>query len=377
MKRFLTMLLAGMLCASALASCSNNEEKTESLPESSEISEVSEEEIAMPEYWGSNDYKLTVNPSSPAELESKEMILTKVSDKCYRIETETDAGKLALTIEEMPWGTFNLWSWKLTTKDNKIIPFVPGSTDWEYVYRTSKSQNGAVIWSGGNHGNETLISLALYNGETESEIILANGESIKLNKLHIIEKTKLLWTADTDGDGYGYRYKDRDSYAESDIYAEVTRKYTVIGEQVKLNVDYNYLQDTYHKLSYTGMFPIDKKYGLYCDMVGTDGNIIKTIETSKVGKADYSGPMNDKNAANRVHIYGYTDPRYRFDIRVNTFEDSLDSMKNSFKTAFWDMNTGHNKLYFSKYDANTATLVPAGTKFSTECIWLFVFDEDA
>ena len=125
------------------------------------------------------------------------------------------------------------------------------------------------------------------------------------------------------------------------------------------------------------MFPIDKKYGLYCDMIDKNGNKIKTIETLKVGKADYSGSMNSGNAATRARIYGYTDARYQFDVRVNTYADALENQKNSFKTAFWDMNTSSNKLYFSKFDQNTSSKIKAGTEYHTECVWQFVFVPDA
>ena len=145
---------------------------------------------------------------------------------------------------------------------------------------------------------------------------------------------------------------------------------------IKLNVDYKYVKDAYHYLSYTCMFPIDKKYGLYCDMIDKDGNKVKTVETLKVGKADYSGPMNSGNAATRALIYGYTDERYSFDVRVNTYADSLENQTNKFKTAFWDMNTSSNKLYFSKFDDSKASKIDAGTELHTECIWQFVFTED-
>ncbi len=375
-------ILASMLCASAFCACSESEE-TSSVAESVESvalesSTVSEESIPKgPAYWGNTEYDIAEQPNSPEEVEKHEMKVTKTSDSLITINFTTDAGEHTVTIAETPWGTFNLGAWRLKATDNKTHTFVAGSTDLEYVYRVSDKPAGGNIWSGGNHGNETLVSIEMYNGETEEAIILEKGESVTVNKLHIIEKTKLLWCADTDGDGYGFRYKNKDTFEEKDIYAEVTRKYTFTGPQIKLNVDYNYIKDTYHYLSYTCMFPIDKKYGLYCDMIGKDGKLLKTIETLKVGKADYSGPMNSGNAATRARIYGYTDKRYQFDVRVNTFADSLENQTNKFKTAFWDMNTSSNKLYFSKFDESKSSKIPAGTEYHTECVWQFVFEKDA
>ena len=385
MKKILLFTLALLLCTSMLFACSEGEDTVSEIEssetvESSEIEESSEEpEVSLPEapeYWGNAIYNVTEQPNAPEEVEKHEMKVTKTSDSLYTITFTTDAGDHTVTVQQTPWGTFNLGAWRLKA-DNKVHTFVSGSTDLEYVYRVSDKPASGNIWSGGNHGNEVLISLELYNGETEEKIELNKGESITVNKLHVIEKTKLLWCADTDGDGYGFRYKSKDTYEEKDIYAEVSRKYTFVGPEIKLNVDYNYVKDTYHYLSYTCMFPIEKKYGLYCDMIGKDGNLIKTIETLKVGKADYSGPMNSGNAATRVRIYGYTDKRYQFDVRVNTFADSLENQKNTFKTAFWDMNTSSNKLYFSKYDQNKSSKIPAGTEYHTECIWQFVFEKDA
>ena len=97
------------------------------------------------------------------------------------------------------------------------------------------------------------------------------------------------------------------------------------------------------------MLPINKKYGLWCEMYDNNGKLLKTIETLKVGAADYSGPSNSGNAASRAVIYGYADPRYQFDVRVTTYEDSLDKCQGDYKTAFWDMNTTDNKLYFTKF----------------------------
>ncbi len=325
-------------------------------------------------YWGYDEYEEFENPNCE-ELTSYPTTVNKLSASEYSFVSESDVGKTTITLKEMAWGTFNLWEWNLVDKNSTKHTFLSGGTDLEYVYRVAKKQGGSVVWSGGNHGNEVLVSLEMYDGETGEKLDFSKKSSYTVNKLHIIEKTKLLWCADTDGDGYGYKNKNSDSYTQSDVYAEATRKYTVTGAQVRLNVDYEYLQDTYYGISYTCMFPIAKKYGLYADMFDAEGKLLSTVYTAEVGKADYSGPMNSGNKATRALIYGKTDSRYQFDVHINTPQGSLENQKNSFLTAFWDMNTTQNKLYFSKGD-NTFSQYKADSECHTECVWSFKYDEN-
>ncbi len=323
---------------------------------------------AAPAYWGNASYNTVTNVGAN-EVTSFPTTLKKLSATEYSMSCKTEQGTLTNTFIERPWGMFNLGSWKLVDNNGKTHTFLAASTDWEYVYRTQKTATGSYVWSGGNHGNEVLVSLKFYNGETGQEISLSNGQSITVNKLHIIEKSKLLFKADTDGDGYGYRYKT-DSYTDSDVYANATRKYTIAGPQIKLNVDYEYVKDTYHQLSYTCMFPINKDYGLYCDMYNQAGNKLATIQTSKSTQNIFYRPYS----ATRAVMYGDVNSKYKFDVHVNTVVDSLDSLKNYYKTMYWNMNLGTNKLYFSKYEDGTTTKVAAGTKFNTECAWKFFYD---
>lgn len=331
--------------------------------------------LAAPSYWGYDSYTTIENPGI-TNITSYATTLTKNSATKYSMSCTTDAGKLTVTLEEKSWGMFNLGSWTLVDKNGKTITFLSASTDWEYVYRTCDTSTGNMVWSGGNHGNEVLVSLDFYNGDSGEKLNLAVGQSVTANKIHIIEKSQLLFKKDTDGDGYGYRYKSSETYSSSDVYANATRKYTITGPQIMLNVDYDYIKDVYYQLSYTCMFPIDKQYGLYCDMYDTEGNKIKHIETLKVGAADYSGKQYSGNAASRAHIYGYVDQRYQFNVFVNTLNDSVENFKNAFKTSYWDMNTTSNKIYFSKYNTNSYTKISAGTESHTECGWQFVFDEN-
>ncbi len=325
---------------------------------------------AAPSYWGYDSYNTIKNPGAQ-EITAYPTTLTKVNATQYKMTSKTDAGTLTSTFEEKSWGMFNLGSWTLVDNSGKTHTFLAASTDWEYVYRTQKTATSKYVWSGGNHGNEVLVSLKFYNGDTGAEINLSNGQSITVNKLHIIEKSKLLFKDDTDGDGYGYKNKT-DSYSASDVYANATRKYTITGPQIKLNVDYEYIKDTYHQLSYTCMFPINKAYGNYCDLYNQSGGKIKTVNTATIAQGQFDRP----NSATRAVIYGTTDARYKFDVHVNTFVDSLDSLKNSYKTMYWNMNASSNKIYFSKYQDGSATKIASGTQFHTECVWKFFFDAD-
>lgn len=382
MKRSLILLLAALMCISAFAGCSKTEpdpDNASTPAEESSKADESEEEMKepMPEYWGFNDYENFKNPGAPEEIKSHPTKVTKITDKKYQFQCDTDAGIMTVTLEQRPWGMFNLWAWNLKDKSGKLHTFLVGATDLEYVFRTV-TPSGKTAFTGGNHGSEAFLSLDFYNAETGEKLDLQRGKTVTVNSLHIIEKSKLLWVPDNNGDSISdYDGVIVKEYTDADVYANVTRKYTITGPQVKLNTDFEYVKDTQHSYSYSAMFPISKKYGLWCDMIDRDGNLIKTIETLKVGKADYSGPQYSGNAATRVVLYGHIDPRYQFDIRINTPTDSLANSKNEFKTSIWDMNTSDNKVYFSKYPTSGTETVKAGTQFHTETIWLFNFVPDA
>ncbi len=381
LKKYLLLALTAMLCISSFAACGENKGDESSVSDSSEISEESknevlEDSVKMPEYWGFNGYENFDNPNAPEEIKSFSTVVKKESEAKYSMQCETEAGKLTVTLEERPWGMFNLWSWKLVDKNNKTHTFVGGSTDWEYVFRTVVP-TGKTTFTGGNHGDEAFISLDLYNAENGEKIQLGVGESVTVNSLHVIEKSKLLQIPDADGDSIGDYNNKNKTYTEDDVFAEVTRKYTFTGPQIKLNVDFKYLKDTQHYHSYLAMFPIDKKYGLWCEMYDREGELLTTIETLKVGKADYSGKEYNDFPATRVLLYGHADPRYQFDLRINTPTDSVGDFANTYKTCIWDMNTNTNKIYFSKHGVKSPDTVKAGTEVHTEMIWLFKFVPDA
>lgn len=378
-KRLFAALLCSLLAVLMITACNETPDvsEAESTSQPGETSETSKEEtVKMPEYWGFNDYNTTDIVGAPEEITSFPTTVTKVSDSKYSMSCETEAGTLTITLEERPWGCFNLWSWRLKDKNGKEHVFAVGATDFEYVH-IPITPAGSGVWSGGNHGNEAFISLDLYNGETGEKIELDNGDSVTVNSLHIIEKTFLLWFPDENGDSIGDYNNKSMTYTDDDVYAEMTRKYTFTGPQIKLNVDYNFVKDMQINRSYTCMLPINKQYGLWCEMYNEKGELVKNIQTLKVGAADYSGPSNSGNSACRALIYGYVDPSYQFDVRVTTIEDSLDNYKGDYKTAYWDMNTTDNKLYFTRFSNSERKSISAGDQHHTECIWLFKYVPEA
>lgn len=289
------------------------------------------------------------------------MTIKRTAEGTYTMSCEIYGGTLTLNLGRTGWGTFNLGRWQLVDGSGTQT-FVTGGTDWEYVYRVAPSAGAGVVWSGGNHANEKMRSLKFYNGKTGAEIALAVGESASVDALKIVEETTLYW--DPAGDDGKY------NYAEEYKYCNAVRTYTIVGPQIRLSVDYTYLKDAYYDLSYTCMFPIEKKYGLYCAFLDGKEKLLSVIETLKTGKADYSGAMYKGNAAERCIMWGYDGrEKYKFDVRVLTPATSCNNFNNTDKTFFWDMNTGTNKLYFSKW--GNKDKVEAGTQIHTECQWTF------
>lgn len=333
-------------------------------------------------YWGFDEYNTIEQPGAPEEITSYPTTIKKVSNSKYTMSSVMEGvGTIEISLIEETWGTFNLGDWILTTTGGASHKFVDSSTDMEYV-GTYYYNGTSATYSGGNHGGEALESLKFYDGESGKEITLAVGQSATVNVLHVIEKTHLLNFPDANPADSINDYIDKNTpYTEDDIYANLTRKYTFTGPQIKLNVDWVYARDSYQAKIYACMFPISKKYGYYCDMIDQNGAVIKTIATRPYGDTsipNYAGSHNSGNDATRAVVYSPDYPNYQFDIRVNTLEDSLNGFRNAFyKTSYWDMNSGANKLYFSRYDEGQKILHKKGTEVHTECIWLFRYVDQA
>ncbi|MBO5403366.1 MAG: hypothetical protein J6A85_09375 [Clostridia bacterium] len=279
------------------------------------------------------------------------LTLAKTNDGTYTLSTTASNGKaLTQTFYKTNWGTWNIGALNVGG-----VHLAGGSTDWEYVFRAKGAKDG---FSGGNHANEILVDLKIYDGVTGKEIKLSNGQKAQnLEKIKIVEKTKLHLGDSTK------------------CYAAVTRNYTFYGETITLDCDYEFLTDMEFSLSYTCMFPVNKSVGLYCLFRNIDGTE-NYVETMEVGKADYSGPMYKNNAATECVIWGKKNTDYAFVVKVDTVKDSLDNFRNGSKTFYWDMNTSSNKLYFSRFPDSTYEKVEKGTQWHTSCSWtVFCLDE--
>ncbi len=279
------------------------------------------------------------------------MTLTKNNNSLYTMSTTASNGKtLTLTFDKKDWGTWNIGSLKVGGTH-----LAGGGTDWEYVFRAKGAKDG---FSGGNHANEILVDINFYDGVTGKKLDLANGQkATNLEKIKIVENTKLHL-----GDA-------------SKCYAKVTRTYTLYGETITLDCDFEFITDMDFSLSYTCMFPVPKTVGLYCMFRNVDGteNFVETLE---VGLADYSGTMYKNNAATECVIWGKKNTDYAFVVKVDTIADSLGNFKNNAKTFYWDMNENSNKLYFSRFPDSTYETVKAGTKWHTSCSWTVFCLED-
>ena len=298
-------------------------------------------------------------------LTSWDMTLTHTSDTVYTITSVIDDATMTLTFHKRNWGTFNLGAWSVKDAAG-THRFTTGSTDMEYVYRVRKDDATGWVWSGGNHSNEKMTELKFYDGISGKELNLAVGQSANIKNLRVVEKTKLY--NDPAGDDGKYNYD------EKYFYATAVREYTFVGPQIRLAVDYSYVKDTYYQKSYTCMMPIEKPYGLYCAGYGKDDKLAFVYETTKKGiKPDYSGTTWQGKEAVRCTIFGYDQyAPYKIDVRVLTPDTSISNNKS--KLMFWDMNSGSNKLYYSKYEDGSYTKEAAGTTVHTECQWTYYKD---
>ncbi len=298
-----------------------------------------------------NDTNPLVSPSVP---QSAPATVKHNSNKLYTLTTSDPSGKnITLTFDKKDWGTWNIGTWSIGG-----VRLAGGGTDWEYVYRAAPSASSGVVWSGGNHGNESLVSLKFFDGVTGEEIDLsAVGASHTFDRFVMQETTTLNWGN------------------TSDFYADVVRTYTVAGRTIYLDVTYDFVKNCWYQLSYSCMFPVPKIHGLYIDFLNDDGTTAKAASL-KVGAADYSGPFYGHLPASAAHIYGYKDTEYSFLVQVYTKNDSVDGFKNSSKLMYWDMNTNENKLYFTKFDSNTMTKVASGTHWENSCSWTLLVDDE-
>lgn len=298
-------------------------------------------------------YDLHTKYLDEVKLYEEDMKVTWKSDKLFSIETTYQGRPLKITFDKKEWGTWNIGTFYY---DNKAL--AGGGTDWEYVYRAGATSSGWT-WSGGNHGNETLLSLAIYVDDPgeETELDFRVGDWVMCNSVRIVEKTRLHW-----GDASNY-------------YAEVTRTYRIMGNRIELDVDTNHVKDCYFFQSYTCMFPVSKAYGRNYTFYHTDGTTHSGKTTDGTVYEPYGNHYDQGNSATKLTFWGDTKPNWKFDVEIHTPYDSTLDFSNTNKVMLWDMNTSHDKLYFSKYEAGVPTLIPAGYNFGTSSSWTFYVEE--
>ena len=86
-KALLSLLLCALICLSAIPVA-----------------------LAAGDYWGYDDYDTFENPDTE-EYTDIPTTVTRVSDREYKMVSETEAGTTTITMYETNWGTFNLSKW--------------------------------------------------------------------------------------------------------------------------------------------------------------------------------------------------------------------------------------------------------------------------
>lgn len=288
-----------------------------------------------------DEYIQQIDDYDLGNIEYPVTISLDTAGNTYTIDSQYNEHTLRMSLYKTAWGTYNLGAWIYDGKD-----LAGGATDWEYVYRTSYSNGSSWSWSGGNHNNETMLSMTVADLSTGEIVDLKPGEISSVGELVIYEKTLLhLGNADNS-------------------YAEVTREYHFRGNNITLKVDYSYTKDTWQFLSYTGMFPVRYDYGKYISY--DDGTTFKTTSAG----INYGSVFHDGKATKAI-IYGDKNTDYKFTVESFTKGASFDDFSNGRGCMYWEMNTSHQKLYLSKYKESSSTKVEAGTRMQTVTSWTF------
>jgi hypothetical protein len=156
-----------------------------------------------------------------------------------------------------------------------------------------------------------------------------------------------------------------DSYRKS--YADVIREYSFSPMKVELSSDLKFTSDVSMWTSYVCMFPVSKKYGNHIRFNDT-GNV---YETQKYGNT-LTSPGNEKyigfEKSLSADIWGDENPKYVFNVSIGS-EEMVDGFANNLKAFFWDVNTGCNKLYFSKFNMDKRVKVVQGTEWKNYAAW--------
>lgn len=265
----------------------------------------------------------------------------RTSDGEYRFLYTTPGGKnYAVTMNLKDWGVWNLGDMRFGT-ENLEKTIIGGDTDWEYVIRVFNPVSLQSVFTGGNHENESLVGIKMYDGETMEEFSLEAGQSREAKRIVVEEDTQLL--------------------LNSAPYANVKRKYTFSGTTVSLDSKIEFTKTMNLVTSYSAMACVNKDFGRYCDF---GGSAIAATEPKGYTSGQYVGRVGammcslsgeDKSATLTVGIFNR--------------KDMTDNFSNFEKTFYWDISADYGKLYFSKYELSGLNEVKEGTVWDFGAFW--------
>ncbi|HPE96159.1 MAG TPA: hypothetical protein PLT66_08860 [Bacillota bacterium] len=341
----LGLILALLMLVMCFASCGDNTvSQTESTQESKQETSIEE----------------STEESEPEELKDPEIVphpmtVTITSDKKFVMTTTLDNGStMSVCWDKKDWGTWNIGSYKVGSTD-----YTTNATDWEYVFRAAENGSAGYAWSGGNHGNEALTELKIYDGETGEELSYTVGATYECSLLKVVESTRL------------------NTGNAAEPYADVVRTYTVAGKTVTLGCTFDFTREMYFYMSYTTMFPISKTAGyrtVYNHTDKTTAEYLSTYYEKNPSAANFTGYFDYGHEAESVDIYPKVENNTHFHIEIYRSDDMTGGFDNSQKTFLWDMSSTQNKLYFSRFTMDSATRVEAGTHWYTLASWEFIYD---
>ncbi len=360
MKKLLFFFLATVMLACAFAGCTPNETNSESSVPADNSAETSDEtstETSEEEKMTTDEYFQTITKKDEYNtIKAKKYGVDRYSFTYYY----SDGARLVLYLIHKSWGTWNIGDWTYIEANGTRHAFDGGSTDFENVYVFGKTA-GSATFRGGNHGNDHLVDIKFFDATTGEEVDLTDGQEHEMKGVRIVEHTQIYDSG-----------TENVMNSEDDVLVNMERIYTLNGPDIYLECNVDFVKDTYAKIGYTTMFPIAKKYGDMIKFTNMDGTE-KVVQTPVVGTSQYGNNFSDYNKSMKVNIWGSQNPKFQFEVEVYD-ESMLDP--STYYTRYWDMNTSHNKLYFSIYNNNSATKIPAETHWDALARWSFNIDED-
>jgi len=327
----------------------------------------STENIENNEYEKSTEYTETINSnmsektaSEDESIEYGKLYIIKNNDSIDIYNLLNDGRLLLTKLTEKPWGMYNLASQylcldgKIPSENRDVL--ISGATDWEYVLAAGETK-AILNFSGGNHGNEKMLQIEFFD-DMGNNIELEENQFIKLNSLTVKEYTEL------------YLNNEKEN-----TFCNVVRNYFFEPSKITFTSDFSFTKDVYLGNTYVCMFPVSKKYGNHILFKEPNKEYVtpsygETL-TTKV-YSNYYGLLPTLSA----EIWGDTAEDIHFIISIKDLE-MVDYFNNDLKVFYWDINKYENKLYFSKYDTKSPTLITVGTEWNNEAVWQLIVNNDS